>query len=570
MSSHGLLDLATPQSLHQDLTLSTRQFPALGAMASGSGAVPIVFLHGWGCDSRVWDSLLPLLQQQRTVITIDLPGFGSNAGVPPQDLSVLIDQLAQVCPPQFVLLGWSLGGTVATALAAHLPERVAALITVGSNLKFVAADDWPAAMPSADFSAFYRAFQRDPAAGLKRFVSLEVQGDEAPREALKALRAYASQSHAAGDTVHWLKALAWLADWDLREQFVRLPMPGLHLYADGDVLVPVEVVQHLPQTRSQQAVVLTNASHSFFCGNPLRLFEAIKPFLNAQETVADSAGDLQRNKQKVAASFSRAAQDYDAVAYFQRDVGNHLLGRYPLVDRPLAVNHSTFTVLDLGCGTGYFTAQLADTVTAQCQAIDLAVPDIEVLGCDIAEGMVRHARVAHTDVKHWLTGDAENLPLADASVDRIFSSMALQWCENPSALLAELQRVLKPGGSVVFSTLGPATLAELRQAWQTVDGFVHVNQFVSAACWKLLIAQSAMQLAGWQDMLYTLSYDTVFGLMRELKTLGAHNVNDGRSKGLTSRRRLSALQRAYDDFRCEGALPATYEVYFVHLRKPRS
>ncbi len=565
MNTQSVSDLVIPES-----TLSVQQFPAEETGKTTIQTTPLVLLHGWGCDSRIWEPVLPLLRQHCSVITIDLPGFGHNAQVQPTDLSLLIEQLAAVCPPQFVLAGWSLGGMVATAMAVALPERVAALITIGSNLKFVASDDWPAAMSPEDFAAFYSAFKRNPALGLKRFVSLEVQGGDAqPRDALKLLREQSSQAFAAADAAHWVQALEWLADWDLREQFVALTVPGLHVYAEDDTLVPVAVAKQLPFNPNQQTVQLPDASHSFFCSNPASLLDVLAPFLRLHQEPTDAEKSLQRNKQKVAASFSRAAEDYDAVAYFQRDVGEHLLKSYPLVYERLDPADTVFRVLDLGCGTGYFSAQLADLVVSQSQALRAPVPSVEVFGCDIAEGMIRHARAAHPGIKGWITGDAESLPLADNSVDSVFSSMALQWCENPGALLNEIYRVLRPGSCAVFSTLGPSSLFELRDAWQAVDGFVHVNQFVSAQRWQALVAQSNLQLAGWTEKRYTLTYQTAFDLMRELKTLGAHNVNDGQSKGLTGRQRLLALQRAYEDFRCDGLLPATYEVYFVRLSKPK-
>src|SRR5690606_3582899 len=101
-------------------------------------------------------------------------------------------------------------------------------------------------------------------------------------------------------------------------------------------------------------------------------------------------------------------------------------------------------------------------------------PQATVVGVDIAEGMLRHARDRVTEQACWVGGDGECLPLRNHCADVIFSSLAIQWCEQLPQLFTELWRVLKPGGQLLFSTLGPNTLHELKMAWQTIDGYVHV------------------------------------------------------------------------------------------------
>ncbi|NIQ10368.1 MAG: methyltransferase domain-containing protein, partial [Gammaproteobacteria bacterium] len=78
----------------------------------------------------------------------------------------------------------------------------------------------------------------------------------------------------------------------------------------------------------------------------------------------------------------------------------------------------------------------------------------------------------------YIAGDAEQLPLADASVDLIFSSLALQWCVDLDKVFAEFRRVLRRDGLLMFSTFGPDTLKELRSCFETVDAYSHINQFI--------------------------------------------------------------------------------------------
>ena len=142
------------------------------------------------------------------------------------------------------------------------------------------------------------------------------------------------------------------------------------------------------------------------------------------------------DKRLIAESFSRAAPTYDKAAALQRTVGSNLLGRLPRDFVP-------GDILDLGCGTGHFTRALA------------ACFDTPVIGLDLAEGMLRHANEHSPGLDHWITADAERLPLRSESRDLIFSSLAMQWCPRLDQALAEAWRVLRPGGRFIFSVTHP-------------------------------------------------------------------------------------------------------------------
>ena len=166
-----------------------------------------------------------------------------------------------------------------------------------------------------------------------------------------------------------------------------------------------------------------------------------------------------------------------------------------------------------------------------------------------------------------MCADAQALPLADASVQLLFSNLALQWCSEPDGIFRELFRVLAPGGLMVFSTLGPDTLKELRASWLEADGFNHVNAFAD-----MHDLGDALVRAGLKDVVVdaeriTRTYRSVFDLMRDLKSLGAHNVTAGRQRGMTGKRRLHAMAQAYERYRENGLLPASYEVVYAHAWK---
>ncbi|MCJ8300767.1 MAG: malonyl-ACP O-methyltransferase BioC [Pseudomonadales bacterium] len=257
------------------------------------------------------------------------------------------------------------------------------------------------------------------------------------------------------------------------------------------------------------------------------------------------------DKIRVADSFSKAAHTYDKAAALQQDVGEQLL---QWVGQSIP---ATGSILDLGCGTGYFSEHLTRIY-----------PHRDLICLDIAQGMLQHARRHRVLPRaQWLCADAEALPFVDNSIAQLFSSLAIQWCADLQLLFKEFARVLTSGGSAVISSLGPASLCELRQSWANVDQNVHVNKFVAFE--ELLSALPAnLKLERQRREFTVLEYNKLSELTSELKNIGAHNMNAGENKGLTGRARISKFKSNYESFRQQnGKLPATYEVYYLLLRK---
>ncbi|NOX76963.1 MAG: malonyl-ACP O-methyltransferase BioC [Gammaproteobacteria bacterium] len=271
---------------------------------------------------------------------------------------------------------------------------------------------------------------------------------------------------------------------------------------------------------------------------------------------------LQRlEKHHVRQSFDRAAEHYDDVAVLQREVGNRIIERLDLIRIEPQV------ILDVGSGTGVFSRTLGKRYK-----------NARVVALDLAPNMLKYARRQTGIIAKWFSkqdyvcGDAEQLPLADGSVDLIFSSLALQWCADLDGTFQEFNRVLRPGGLLMFSTFGPDTLKELRHSWQIADAntgspHIHVHDFID-----MHDVGDALLRTGFADPVmdvenFTLNYPDAYQLMRELKTLGAHNVAHQRGHGLTGKTRINNMVAAYETLRRNDTLPATYEVVYGHAWK---
>lgn len=262
---------------------------------------------------------------------------------------------------------------------------------------------------------------------------------------------------------------------------------------------------------------------------------------------APAADAFRLDRPGVRSAFDRASARYEAAAVFQARICEELFSRLePFRFQPR-------TAVDLGAGTGRGSSELKRRYRHAL-----------VVALDLAPGMLREARHHQRLFRRFerICGDAMQLPLADSSVDLIFSNLMLQWCEPLDVVFAEIRRVLRPSGFLAFSTLGPDTLKELRAAWAEADGYNHINQFIDMHDVGEALVRAGLSEPVLDVDRIQLSYPDTLTLMKDLKTIGAHNVTAGRSRGLTGRARLTRVQAKYESFRREGQLPATYEVIY--------
>ena len=252
-------------------------------------------------------------------------------------------------------------------------------------------------------------------------------------------------------------------------------------------------------------------------------------------------------------AFEKAAGTYDEAAVLQNEIGDRLMERLDYI------RLQPRRILDLGAGTGMFTKALMKRYRkADVVALDIAKPMLHCV----------KQRAGWLRKPGCVCADSESLPFNDDSFDFIFSNLMLQWCTDLEATFIELRRVLSPGGLLMFTTFGPDTLMELRASWEAVDGYTHVNSFIDLhdVGDSLLHTQWAEPVMDSERI--TVTYRELRGLMQDLKRIGAHNVTSGRPRGLTGKRHLQQLVDAYEPFREDGVLPASYEVVYGHAWSP--
>ncbi len=261
---------------------------------------------------------------------------------------------------------------------------------------------------------------------------------------------------------------------------------------------------------------------------------------------------IMRFSEEVCNAFQRQAAEYEAAARVQREIGEQLFER---------LNYLKIEpryILDLGCGTGFFSARLKKKY-----------PKAVVVSLDIAHGMLLEAKAASRGLfkkMHLVQADMHALPLQNNMIDLVFSNQVMHWSYQWPVLIRELNRVMHPGGCLMFSTLGPDTFLELREP--AVSAFSHANDFMDMHdIGDILLAERFLDPVVDMEKL-AVHYESLPLLLASIRRQGVRNMNKKRNPGLTGRRAWAAFEAAVSLHQTDqGQYPLTYEVVYGHAWK---
>ena len=208
---------------------------SLYAQTAGQGP-DLVLLHGWGMNGDVWESVVPSLAESHRVTVVDLPGHGRSADDPGNySLKDLAEQVLAVTPPRATLLGWSMGGLVATQMVLDNPASISRLVLVASAPKFVRDESWPDGMEAELLDNFAGDLREDYGNTVKRFIAIQAMGSDNPREEQRVLRDRVFR-HGDPQIAALEGGLKILHETDLRSRLSEIKIPMLLLTGEHDSL----------------------------------------------------------------------------------------------------------------------------------------------------------------------------------------------------------------------------------------------------------------------------------------------------------------------------------------------
>jgi len=271
-----------------------------------------------------------------------------------------------------------------------------------------------------------------------------------------------------------------------------------------------------------------------------------------QTSISDKCINTQKinnkiNKRAVQASFSKAAVHYDQFADLQREVGHHLIS---LIGDPI---QQARTILDLGCGTGYFSALFNETKeSAQLTCFDLS-PE-----------MLKQTFERIGTRCQFVQGDIDRLPFKSNQFDLVFSNLVLQWSEQLTSCLVQIRTSLNTKGQLCFSTLLNGSLIELQEAWKTVDSNTHINDFLTQETLLKAVQSSGFNHVRITTETHVKKYHNVIEVMKALKGIGANHVHDGQKNRTMGRQVIKQLEKGYQPFiDNDGLYNLSYQVCYV-------
>jgi len=247
--------------------------------------------------------------------------------------------------------------------------------------------------------------------------------------------------------------------------------------------------------------------------------------------------------------FDRAAANFEEFDFVHTATRNGLLARLD----PMVIEAKT--VVDLGCATG-----------SACKPLTKRFRHAHIIAIDLSVRMLEQVRRKQSWFTRYslLHANAYAIPLADQSVDVVFANQLLPWIDDSAIVLGEIARVLRKNGLFLFSTLGPDSLSELRQAWRNADTGAHVNHFPDMHD----LGDAAVR-AGLTDPVLdvdrlSVTYQDAGALFRDLTGCGARNCLANRNSAPVGKARFDAMAAALEQYGGESTIELDLELIYGH------
>ena len=478
---------------------------------SASGTViPTLFLPGWGFDGRI----LQLLKPAPAWIYPDTP-------LDPETIAQdLLHLLAAKSCKKVRLVGWSMGAMLGLGFSAGHADLIESLVLVSLR------NHWP----GSEISGIRAEFSQNPESFLKDFYRKCFIGDkQAYRNFCTRLEPlYLRDMKKYRERL--LRGLDFLGSFTVPGKLPTIPIRQVH--GKQDIIAPLA---EMPGLQGADTEIVPNAGHAVFLHK-------------------DSFVQHELKKQIIQEKFSRAADSYDSYAKVQTEVARRLAKRLS----PMRKKQAIKTILEIGCGTGNFTAMLA-----------AEFPAAKIVAFDFSPEMI--AKAGHKLKKNnieFICAEGEEFLRkgADESFDLVVSNGSLQWFTDHDSLFKNIARILLPGGAFLSSVFGPDSLKKMGLGLKTLfhypgnvaaDAFPDINTL--QRCLNAYFAAGTVEQA-----LFEKQYDSVHDLLVHIKKTGTGGWHQNGSPALTPAK-LKQLDRWFVE--TYGSCTVAYQVHFLQAIK---
>ncbi|BAC24731.1 bioH [Wigglesworthia glossinidia endosymbiont of Glossina brevipalpis] len=246
----------------------------------GSGSVNLVFIHGWGLNSCIWNNIIIILSNYFKLHLVDLPGYGKNILYKEYSFSKITEIIACKSPKKSILIGWSLGGLIATNISIVYPEKFKGLIIVSSSPCFCEKKDWPG-IKKEILNNFSFQLKNDFHNTVKKFFNIQFLGTKKNNNEIKKLKnIFFRQKEPSYKTLS--SGLKILKNIDIRNYLKYIKIPTLRIYGNLDVIVPVKIIPIIKKLQNfniNKNIIIPSASHAPFLSHPFLFCKIIKYFI---------------------------------------------------------------------------------------------------------------------------------------------------------------------------------------------------------------------------------------------------------------------------------------------------